>query len=66
MVPGSGVNYRQFGDFPTHVVDCPPQVPLEPGGFTLKFGIGLDMSIKLLGLPQSLAPGEGGGQRSKA
>lgn len=65
MVPGSDVNYRQFGNFPTHVVDCSPQVPLEPGGFTLKFGIGLDMSIKLLGLPQSLAPGEGG-QRSKA
>ena len=63
--PAPGVNYRQFGHFPTHVADC-PQVPLEPGDgfFTPKFGIGLDISVESLGLPQSLAPGEG--QRFKA
>lgn len=60
-VPWGRVNYRQFGNFPTHVADC-SQVPLEPGGFTPKFGIGLDMSVESLGLPQSLAPGEGGAE----
>ncbi len=41
-------------------MDWLPQVRLEPGGFTTKFGIRLDMSIQFLGLPQSMATGEEG------
>lgn len=40
----SGVNYRQFGSFLTHVADW-SQVPLEPGGFTPKYSRGISDGI---------------------
>lgn len=40
----SGVNYRQFGSFLTHVADW-SQVPLEPGGFTPKDSRGISDGI---------------------